>query len=49
MKMCIRDSSIAGLGETFGVAPLEAMGLGLVPIVSNLDCFKAVSYTHLVS
>ena len=32
--------SIAGLGETFGVAPLEAMGLGLVPIVSNLDCFK---------
>ena len=24
--------SIAGLGETFGVAPLEAMGLGLVPI-----------------
>lgn len=27
-------------GETFGVAPLEAMGLGLVPIVSSLRCFS---------
>lgn len=32
--------SIAEKGETFGVAPLEAMGLGLVPIVSDLSCFK---------
>ena len=27
-------------GETFGVAPLEAMALGCVPIVSDLICFK---------
>lgn len=32
--------SVAERGETFGVAPLEAMGLGLVPVVSSLDCFK---------
>lgn len=32
--------SIAEKGETFGVAPLEAMGLGIPTIVSNLDCFK---------
>ena len=32
--------SIAEKGETFGVAPLEAMGLGLPTIVSDLDCFK---------
>lgn len=32
--------SLAETGETFGVAPLEAMGLGLVPVVSDLDCFK---------
>lgn len=32
--------SKADLGETFGVAPLEAMGLGLPVIVSALDCFK---------
>lgn len=32
--------SIADKGETFGVAPLEAMGLGIPVIVSNLDCFK---------
>ena len=32
--------SVAEKGETFGVAPLEAMGLGLVPVVSDLDCFK---------
>lgn len=27
-------------GETFGVAPLEAMGTGLPVVVSNLSCFK---------
>lgn len=32
--------SVADKGETFGVAPLEAMGLGLVTIVSALGCFK---------
>jgi glycosyltransferase involved in cell wall biosynthesis len=32
--------SIAEKGETFGVAPLEAMALGLATIVSDLDCFK---------
>lgn len=32
--------SVADKGETFGVAPLEAMGLGLATIVSDLDCFK---------
>lgn len=32
--------SMADNGETFGVAPLEAMGLGLPVIVSALDCFK---------
>ncbi len=32
--------SLADKGETFGVAPLEAMGLGIPTIVSNLDCFK---------
>ena len=32
--------SVASKGETFGVAPLEAMGLGLPTIVSALDCFK---------
>lgn len=32
--------SVAERGETFGVAPLEAMGLGLPTIVSDLDCFK---------
>lgn len=38
--------SVAELGETFGVAPLEAMGLGLVPIVSGLDCFKDFIVNH---
>ncbi|MBE9067871.1 glycosyltransferase family 4 protein, partial [Leptolyngbya cf. ectocarpi LEGE 11479] len=33
--------SVAEKGESFGVAPLEAMSTGLVPIVSNLDCFKS--------
>ena len=32
--------SLAEKGETFGVAPLEAMGLGIPTIVSALDCFK---------
>lgn len=32
--------SIAERGETFGVSPLEAMGLGLPTVVSALDCFK---------
>lgn len=32
--------SLAEKGESFGVAPLEAMATGLVPIVSSLDCFK---------
>ncbi|MDJ0648113.1 MAG: glycosyltransferase family 4 protein [Xenococcaceae cyanobacterium MO_188.B19] len=32
--------SLAEKGESFGVAPLEAMASGLVPIVSDLACFK---------
>ena len=32
--------SLAEKGESFGLAPLEAMATGLVPIVSDLDCFK---------
>ena len=32
--------SIAEQGESFGLAPLEAMSFGCVPIVSSLDCFK---------
>ncbi|BAU13907.1 lipopolysaccharide N-acetylglucosaminyltransferase [Leptolyngbya sp. NIES-3755] len=32
--------SLAEKGESFGVAPLEAMACGLVPIVSNLACFQ---------
>lgn len=32
--------SIADKGETFGVAVLEAMALGLPVIVSDLECFK---------
>lgn len=32
--------SVAELGETFGVAPLEAMACGRATIVSALDCFK---------
>lgn len=32
--------SIAENGETFGIAPLEAMSWGCVPIVSNLECFQ---------
>ena len=32
--------SIAEKGETFGLAPLEAMAWGCVPIVSSLECFQ---------
>lgn len=32
--------SLAEKGESFGVAPLEAKATGLVPVVSNLDCFR---------
>lgn len=32
--------SIAEGGETFGLAVLEAMSWGCVPIVSDLDCFR---------
>lgn len=32
--------SLAEKGEAFPIAPLEAMATGLVPIVSNLDCFQ---------
>lgn len=32
--------SVAEKGESFGVAPLEAMATGLVPVVSDLKCFR---------
>lgn len=32
--------SVAETGESFGVAPLEAMGTGLAPIVSGLTVFR---------
>lgn len=32
--------SLAERGETFGVAPLEAMSWGMVPVVSDLACFR---------
>jgi glycosyltransferase involved in cell wall biosynthesis len=32
--------SLAERGETFGLAPLEAMACGSVPIVSDLACFR---------
>ncbi|HVT91019.1 MAG TPA: glycosyltransferase family 4 protein [Tepidisphaeraceae bacterium] len=32
--------SLAEKGESFGVAPLEAMATGLAPIVSDLACFR---------
>lgn len=32
--------SLAEKGESFGVAPLEAMATGLVPVVSDLSCFR---------
>ncbi|MCG9793522.1 glycosyltransferase family 4 protein [Flavobacterium algicola] len=32
--------SVAELGETFGVSPLEAMSWGCATVVSKLECFK---------
>lgn len=32
--------SVAERGETFGLAPLEAMAWGAVPVVSDLACFR---------
>lgn len=32
--------SLAERGETFGLAPLEAMSHGCAPLVSNLECFR---------
>ena len=32
--------SVAEQGETFGLAPLEAMAWGCVPVVSSLECFS---------
>lgn len=32
--------SIAESGESFGVAPLEAMGVGCAVVVSSLECFR---------
>lgn len=32
--------SVAEKGETFGLAPLEAMAWGCAPVVSDLACFK---------
>jgi glycosyltransferase involved in cell wall biosynthesis len=32
--------SLAAQGETFGVAVVEAMAAGAVPVVSNLECFR---------
>jgi glycosyltransferase involved in cell wall biosynthesis len=32
--------SLAEFGETFGLAPLEAMANGCPPLVSNLACFR---------
>jgi len=37
---CFCYPSVAERGESFGVAPLEAMAAGLVPVVSALDCFR---------
>lgn len=32
--------SLADQGETFGLAPLEAMACGAIPVVSSLPCFR---------
>lgn len=37
---CFVYPSIAEKGETFGVAPLEAMSLGLPVVLSDLKCFS---------
>ena len=39
--------SLAERGETFGLAPLEAMAFGAVPIVSDLACFRDFISTGL--
>jgi glycosyltransferase involved in cell wall biosynthesis len=38
--------SLAERGETFGVAPLEAMAHGAAVLVSNLDCFRDFISDH---
>lgn len=38
--------SLAEKGETFGLAPLEAMAWGCIPIVSDLACFKDFINEH---
>ena len=39
--------SVAEKGETFGLAPLEAMAWGAVPVVSDLACFKDfITHNH---
>jgi glycosyltransferase involved in cell wall biosynthesis len=38
--------SLAERGETFGVAPLEAMAHGSAVLVSNLDCFRDFISDH---
>ena len=44
MKMrrgnCFAYPSVAAKGETFGVAPLEAMAIGMPVVLSNLKCFS---------
>lgn len=36
--------SLADVGESFGVAPLEAMALGYAPILSSLECFSEFAH-----
>jgi glycosyltransferase involved in cell wall biosynthesis len=38
--------SLAEAGETFGIAPLEAMGTGLPAVVSDLACFRDYVVPH---
>lgn len=37
---CFVYPSVSEKGESFGVAPLEAMSLGLPTVVSDLECFR---------
>src|SRR5205085_2855098 len=37
---CYTYPSLAEKGEALPVAPIEAMATGLVPVVSNMDCFR---------
>lgn len=37
---CFAYPSVAAMGETFGVAPLEAMAIGMPVVLSNLKCFS---------